>query len=211
MASPKDKPRGYFEYILAIDCETTGLFFNVDDPSYDPETGKEHQALSWGVIVADAKTLEPIEELYVEIQHNGDAEWNDSAAQIHGLTKEYLVENGVPEEEAVMLIANLIVKYWGTDNKIATLGHNVVAFDIWFLKRLMRRYGIELRFGNRHIDTFSLSFGTIGGFNSDDLFETMGLPVRGVHNALEDIKYTLESVRRIKVLWDDKVGVKAYE
>jgi DNA polymerase III epsilon subunit-like protein len=211
MASPENTPRGYFKYILAVDCETTGLFRNVDDPSFDPVSKKTHQSVSWGIIVVDATTLTPIEKLYLEIKHNGVSEWSKEAEKVHGLSKQYLEENGVTEEEAVTQIASLIIKYWGPDNKLCLLGHNVVTFDMWFLKRLMRSQGINLRFGNRHIDTFSVAYGTSGAFNSDDLFSTMGLPVRAIHNSLEDIEYTLESFRRVKLLWNKQVGVTAYE
>jgi hypothetical protein len=204
------KPRGYFEKVLAMDCETTGLFFNEDDPSYNSQTGQTHQSVSWGFIVADAKTLKPIEKLYIEIKHDGKSEWNSKAEAVHGLSKAYLKENGMDASEAVEAIANLIIKHWGPTGNICTLGHNVVSFDLCFLKRLMRSQGIVLKFGNRHIDTFAASMGTIQAFNSDDLFDTMGLPVREKHNALEDIEYTLESLRRIKVLWDSNVDLHAY-
>ena len=65
MATIKGKPRGYFEKILAMDCETTGLAVNRDDPSYDQEKGIEYQSVSWGFIVANAQTLEPIEKIYI--------------------------------------------------------------------------------------------------------------------------------------------------
>ena len=43
-----------------MDCETTGLAINRDDPSYDPENDIEYQSVSWGLIVADAATLDPL-------------------------------------------------------------------------------------------------------------------------------------------------------
>ena len=107
------------------------------------------------------------------------------------------------EEEAALAIGTLVLKYWGPDGNICLLGHNVATFDMWFLKRLMRNQGVELSFGNRHFDTFSLGQGTLCIFNSDDLFNECGLPVRAKHNAMEDIEYTLESARRIKMIFND--------
>lgn len=208
MASPKDKPRGHFEFILAIDCETTGLKFGSD---YADEG---HQAVSWGVVVADASTLKPIEELYVEIkwnQQSKDARKNDSsfgkrAEEIHGLTYDYLEKNGVDEEEAVALIGSLILKYWGPEVSIRTLGHNVHLFDLFFLRSMFRRHGIELKFGNRHYDTNSVGFVAFNTFNSDDLFEKVGFEARGEHNALDDAKMALESARRIRVIFQSALG-----
>jgi len=208
----REKPRGYFQYLLAIDCETTGLDWDGDDVS------NGHQAVSWGIIVADAMTLKPVEELYLEIKYNYDsrrARDNDpsfgvAAANIHGLTFDYLEKNGVFEEEAVMQIASLIVKYWGPTSQVKTLGHNVHMFDVPFLRSMFRRHGIEIPFGSRHYDTNSIGFATVGAYISDALFETMGYDTRGSHNALEDARQALGSARRVRVLWDDKVGVNAY-
>jgi len=213
MGNYNDKPRGCFENLLAIDCETTGLDWDADDPS------NGHQAVSWGMIVADGKTLKPIEELYVEIKWNNDSketkktdpEFGVSAANIHGLTYEYLEKNGITEEEAVVKIANLIIKYWGPTAQVKTLGHNVHVFDVPFLRAMFRRYNIELPLGSRHYDSNSVGFVTVGAYISDALFDTMGFDSRNSHNALEDAHMALESCRRIRVLWDANVGVKAYD
>lgn len=208
-----DKPKGYFEHLLAIDCETTGLDWDGDDPS------NGHQPVSWGLIVADAKTLKPVEELYIEIKYNetskkaraADPEFGVGAANIHGLTFKYLEEHGITEEEAAVLIANLIIKYWGPTSQVKTLGHNVHMFDVPFLRAMLRRHGIDIAFGSRHYDTNSMGFATVGAYVSDALFATMGFDDRDGHNALEDARQALESARRIKVLWNAKVGVKAYD
>jgi len=207
-----DKPKGYFEKLLAIDCETTGLNYDSDNPS------DGHQPVSWGIIVADGETLKPIEELYVEIKWNkesiaaraADPEWGKAATRIHGLTQKYLKDNGVSEQEAVVQIANLIIKHWGPTVQVKTLGHNVHLFDIQFLRSMFRRHGIDLPIGSRHYDSNSMGFIT-GAYTSDALFDTMGFDTREAHNALEDARMALESCRRIKVLWNSKVGIKAYE
>lgn len=198
-----DKPRGYFKYILAMDCESTGLFFNNDDPSIEGDA--YHMAVSWGLIVLDADTLAEVDRLYVEIKWDGKSAWDDGAEKVHGLSKEHLDKNGMSEEDACCAIANLIVKYWG-NTPIVTLGHNVVTFDLYFLKNMMRRQGIELIFGNRHIDTNSVGFVSMSTYNSDELFEVMGLEERTLHNALEDIELTVEVCRRIRMITDSALG-----
>lgn len=202
MATVKGKPTGWFQYVLAMDCETTGLKFNSDDPSVG------HQAVSWGFVVADAHTLKPIEELYVEIKWNdtslnareADPKFGTYAEKIHGLTLEYLEENGMDEQEAVEEIGSLILKYWA-DGNIRCLGHNVATFDMWFLKRLMRAYQIELKFGSRHIDTSGAGFINFETFTSDQLFEEVGFNARDAHNALDDAKMALESARVMRLIF----------
>ena len=202
--------KGYFKHVLAADCETTGLNFGGDDPS------DGHQAISWGFIVADTTTFEPIEELYLEIKWNPvsiqsrkkDPKFGEKAEQIHGLTQTYLNGNAISEEEAVIQIANLIIKYWGPNNVICMLGHNVATFDMPFLRSLFRRHDVPLRFANRHFDSCSLGVGTVGSFTSDALFETMGNSSREDHNALDDCRMSLDTFRVIKKLWTDMVGLE---
>lgn len=210
MASPKDVPRGYFERILAIDCETTGLCFGTDSPVHNPKTGERHQTVSWGVIVARADNLKPVEKLYVEIKWNEESkrqradnpEFGKYAEKVHGLTQKHLEQNGVTEEEACILIGNLIMKYWGPENNIVTLGHNVHRFDLDYMRDMFRRQGIELKFANRHVDTSSIGFCTWNTFNSDDLFDAVGLEERGDHNALEDIENTLHAARVTRLIFN---------
>ena len=194
-------PTGYFKYILAMDCETTGLKFNSDDPS------DGHQALSWGLIVADAHTLKPVEELYVEIKWNAeslarrkqDPTFGIKAESIHGLTFNYLEEHGVTEEEAVIQMVSLIMKYFGTKN-IRTLGHNVATFDIWFMKRLTRAFEIPLKFGSRNVDTSTIGFVAFETYTSDQLFDMLGFDKRKAHNALDDAKMSLAAARQLRVI-----------
>lgn len=206
-------PAGYFKYVLAIDCETTGLDWDSDDPSIG------HQAVSWGIVVADAETLIPVEELYVEIKWNeaskqarlAHPEFSTKASDIHKLTFDYLEQNGVTEQEAVVQILELILKYWGPTQNVKCLGHNVLAFDVPFLRAMFRRHGIEVKFGSRHYDTNSIGWAMTGAFVSDAFFSTMGFTDRDGHNALEDAKQALEATRRLRVIWKDTVGLRAYE
>lgn len=207
-----DSPKGYFKFVLAMDCETTGLNKEHDDPSLG------HQAVSWGIIVADAHTLLPIEKLYVEIKWNDeskrarkrDANFSVSAAAIHGLTYDYLEEHGISEQDAVEQIGYLILKYWGPDGHINALAHNV-NFDLSFFRAMFRRHGIELTFGSRQIDSNSAGFVMLESFTSDQFFSTMGMDERAHHNAMEDIEHTLESCRRLRLIWNDSVGLNAHD
>ncbi len=214
MATVKDRPRGSFDYLLAMDCETTGLCLNQDSPVENPHTGERHQAVSWGLIVADASTLKPIEKMYVELKWNdlskkqrkSNAKWGTHAEKIHGLTYDYLEKNGVSEEDAVAKIGSMVLKYWGPTVSIRTLGHNVHTFDLLFFRDLFRRHGIELSFGSRHYDTNSIGFATFGTFNSDDLFEAVGFEKRDEHNALTDAEQALETTRIVRKIFEKAIS-----
>lgn len=213
MTDEYNRPPGYYKYILAIDCESTGLNWDTDDPSIG------HQAVSWGIIVADAHTLIPIEKLYIEIKWNEESKkakqldptFSVRASEIHGLTFAHLEEHGISEEEAVIAILELIIKYWGPDRQLHCLGHNVQAFDIPFLRAMFRRYGAEVRFSSRNTDSHSVGVALLESYTSDQFFGTMGFTDRDGHNALEDAAQALESIRRCRVMWNDFVGLSANE
>lgn len=209
MTTQKGKIRGSFDYLLAIDCETTGLCFNNPTPVYNEKTGERHQAISWGIVVADATTLKPIEKLYTEVKWNKSSKlqrkenglFGTKAEQVHGLDFKHLEEKGISEDDAVVQIGNLIVKYWGPTTAVHLLGHNIQSFDLPFLRDLFERHEIPLRFGNRHYDTNSIGFATFGTFTSDEFFEAVGFEKRGNHNALTDAEQALEATRIIRTIF----------
>lgn len=194
MANEK-KPRGYFNKLLIVDSETSGIAMGCDDPSFNPHTGEEYQSVAWGLIVADAQTLKVIEELYIEIKWDGVSKWEAAAQKVHGLTPQYLEKNGLTTEDAVLEIASLILRHWGPESAVSLAGHNVATFDLPFLRRLLRKCEIEVKFGNRHVDTNSVGFSTFVTYNSDDLFDAVGCAPRAEHNALDDARNVLQALR----------------
>lgn len=173
---------------LAIDWETSG--YSV------PNYAERHQGLSFGAVIFDLQDFTPVDTLYLEIKHDPKYVWDEGAAKVHGLTKERLEKDGVTQAEAAVQLAELIFKYMGTE-KIVALGHRVY-FDIAFTNQLMSSVDFELQWDPIKIDSASIALTFLGITRSDELFAMMGLPPRGEHNALEDIIYTLESVKMIR-------------
>jgi len=198
-------PRGYITRMLVLDCETTGLFFNADDPSFDSNTNQYHQALSWGMIVVNVDTMTAIEELYLEMKWDGKSQWNAQAQAIHGMSKEYLEQNGMDRVDAITAIGNLIIKHWGPSTPVHVCGHNPM-FDLAFLKRDLRSQGLEVKFGNKMIDTNTIGLVVYHTHNSDDLFEMVGLPKRADHNALDDARNALTVVQTTRKIADKCFG-----
>lgn len=174
---------------LAIDWETSGF----STPSY----ASKHQGISFGAIIFDMITFEPIESLYREILFdNSKYKWDIGAERVHGLTKEHLAENGISQEEAAFELVNLVNKYLGNDS-VLLLGHRVY-FDKEFTNQLLNSANMQFTYHPILIDSCSMATVFLELTYSDDLFKTLDLPDRGLHNALEDIKYTLESIKRMK-------------
>lgn len=193
-----------FKYALGLDCETSGLFKDVIDPSVDLKTGNYYQIVSIGLIVVDMETLNEVEELYLEIKWDGKSLWSKQAENVHGLSKEYLEKNGYDESDAVCIIGEFILKYF-ENNTIPLMGHNVVGFDRHFIYNLFKRYNIDLVFGSRHIDTFALGVTVFKLFNSSNIFSKIGINRAEKHNSLDDIKHTIEVVRVVRTLWESFV------
>jgi oligoribonuclease (3'-5' exoribonuclease) len=193
--------RSKFKNILAIDCETSGINFNGN-----PSQG--YQAVSWGMLIIDADTYDTLDELYIEIKWNGEAEWNEKAEKIHGLSKEYLEANGMSEEDALLKIINFITPYFPPGTPVNLLGHNVHLFDKCFLEDLFHRFGMELKTRQRHIDSFSVFQAVVGAYDSDEAFGFLMGDERDEHNSLEDIRLTVNSLKIIKELWNERVGLR---
>jgi DNA polymerase III epsilon subunit-like protein len=196
-----NKQIAQFDKVLVMDCETTGIQRGSCLYPCRAKNNGYYQPISWGMIVANMQTLKPIEDLYVEIQWDGKSIWDNNAQKVHGLSIEYLQENGVTEIEAVEQIGSLIMDHWGPENNIHIMGHNP-NFDLAFLDDMFKRYDIELKFSHRMYDTNSLGGILLNCFTSDQLFTAMGMPHRNEHNALEDARCTLESARKLKLLWN---------
>jgi len=195
------KPRGYFEKIIAIDCETSGMNFT------DPDLSKNYQSVSWGIISSSVEHFKPIEKLYVEIKWNKECRWEWKAEKIHALSREYLEENGMDEADAAATIGEFLYNFYdGIDCGIVCLGHNVAAFDVIFLKKLLYKYGLNFKFAHRALDSFSLSMPTVKTYNSDDLFEAMGMNIENAHNSLADAEMALETFRRVQMVWKRCTG-----
>lgn len=174
---------------LAIDWETSGYSY--------PNYADKHQGISFGAIIFDLKTLEPIDKLYKEIIFKESIfSWDFGAEKIHGLSKEYLKVNGISQEEAALDLGNLIIKYFGNED-IIILGHRVY-FDKAFTNQLMNSIDINLNYNPTIIDTCSISNILLELSTSEEIFQALGLPARGKHNALEDIELTLLTMKKIK-------------
>lgn len=197
--------KGHFKYALAVDCETTGLFMNSATPDHNPDTGEYYQPVSWGLVVVDMELNEIVDKLYVEIMHDGVSLWDPGAERVHHLSQQYLKDNGVTEEEAVVLMLTTILKYWGPDSHINLIGHNVATFDMHFLRSMFRRHEVEVLFSQRVIDSNSVMKATFNCNTSDEAFDLLGI-VREDHNALEDAIASAQCILMVRQLWNELVN-----
>lgn len=177
--------------VVAIDVETSG-FSKGDDVALN------HQILSIGLIVAD-RDFNPIDRFYCEIKWNGESHWDKYAESIHGMSKEYLENFGLDEEEAVCEITSFLLKHYNPEEYIYFLGHNPRGFDVQFFKKLTNKHDVHFKIGHRTVDSFSVGFTVLGANDSDELFGYF-YKKRKEHNALDDAAMSLGVCRKIKIL-----------
>lgn len=182
--------------IFAIDCETSGMKFGALDPS------EGYQSISWGIVASNTETFKAIDSLYVEIKWDGVSGWSSKAESVHGLSKEHLEQNGMTKEEAAVKIVEFFMKHDPELKHLLFLGHNVRAFDIPFMRRLLDDVDLKLDIAHRSLDTLSLSMGTVMAQSSDELFETLGIKRKEPHNALSDALAALAVYRKIRSIWN---------
>jgi len=186
------------KYGLLIDWETSGSDFGGD-------SSIEYQGVTFGAVVFDTTTFQEIDSLYRELHFDDKKyKWTEGAEKIHGKSREYLAEHGVPREEALADLMELILKYWIPGSKILVAGHNV-SFDNDFTVQLFRDHGLEdaIKFHHVVIDTSGIGFVCIGEYKSDAVFNILGgLGQRDGHNALEDARATLAVLRTVRQTFD---------
>lgn len=199
------------DFGLCCDWETSGATWGGD-------SSKEFQGIQVGFIVFRTKDFSPVKKLKIDIKFDESKyKWSPEAEKIHGLTREFLEENGVSQEEAAAAFLELILEFWGPDGKVMFLGHNPT-FDIRFTAQLCKSVDVEFSIERQtdaevwiqvhHVvlDTSALGFITMGLFKSDLLFEAMGFNERGNHDALQDATQTLETCGMMRLLVKEALG-----
>ena len=191
---------------LGIDWETSGYLPPKELDGHFIGYADEHQGIALGAVVFDIQTFEPIDTFYVEIKFDDSKyKWEKQAEKIHGLSKEYLEENGLSAEDAATAFMNFFVKHFLPDEEVILLGHNK-DFDIAFLHKFLEPFGIMPKLSYRGINTSDVGMVAFGMVKSDQIFEHIGLPPRQDHNALEDILYTLEVCKTVRTLVNTAMG-----
>lgn len=179
---------------VCLDFETSGSTWGGDSSIL-------HQGISFGLVVFDTRTFEPIDMMYQEIKFDASKyKWSEEAQAIHGLSREHLEENGVSQEDAAFAMCEMLLKHFGPSPTIMLLGHNL-SFDICFTKQLLEQFGLMFKIHHVHLDTAGIALVTLGIHKSDLVFDFLGCGERELHNALEDCLMTIEACRRIRMVF----------
>lgn len=178
--------------LLAFDCETTGIF-EWKLPSDDP---CQPHLVQIGAVLVDEDTRLQKTELNEIIRPDG-WEWDETceAFQVHGITFERAMDEGIPEAEALDMFIEL---YRQAPLRIS---HNTT-FDNRAIRCALKRYRPDLisddewKDKSRYYCTLINSRKAIGGKSGHTLSEMYeyftGNPLEDAHNALADTRACLE-------------------
>jgi DNA polymerase III epsilon subunit-like protein len=123
-------------YKFVFDTETSGLPYKERGSNYD-YTNLDHfnssrlLSISW-LLINDINEIVEKKTYYIKPD---DFEISEASINIHGLTKEFLNENGITIHEVLLNLNGLFTKY----NINLLIAHNI-NFDINILKSELYRY-----------------------------------------------------------------------
>ena len=138
-------------YKFVFDTETSGLPYKERGSNYD-YTNLDHfnssrlLSISW-LLLNDVNEIVEKKTYYIKPDN---FEISEASINIHGLTKEFLNENGITIHEVLLNLNGLFTKY----NINLLIAHNI-NFDINILKSELFRYNYTITLNKiRNINTF---------------------------------------------------------
>ena len=184
-------------YFIAVDVETSGVI----RPSTEKAGEKPSQCISIALLVIDTHTLAEVDSYYSAISFDPTRfDWSTQAEAIHGLSQKDL--STAPDMATVAKQVVTVIRRWlPPQDAMLFLGHNP-SFDQAFFQQLMAEIGEDMRFIHRALDAFSYGFAAFGLENSDEQFSFMNVDRSGVHNALDDIRLSVEMLREVRKAGD---------
>lgn len=124
---------------ITYDFETTGL-----DPRKD-------QPIEIGIIKVDDKTDE-VEQYDIFIKSVEPL--SEETKRITGITDDMIQDKGVDLEPAMKAMFKVFgLRPDGYDKDVTILGHNIIGFDNWFLKKYTEMYGYSFPDREHFFDT----------------------------------------------------------
>lgn len=168
--------------LLVLDVETTGT---------NPQTD---QIIELAAVHLAGRELREVQSFVSRIRPTRPI--SESAQKVHGITSADL-ETAPDEQEAF----DAFVEFAPTEAILT--GHNV-GFDVSFLKGSYSRTGHPFDFDYHHLDVWSLAFFILGAvgvslpkYNLDFLAGLYGIPRPKDHDALSDVRATVEVLRHL--------------
>ena len=164
--------------IVALDTETTGL------------SPKNDHILQLSAVKFNPETFETIATFDHYIKPVGEYSITDGAFQAHGLTKEFIDQNGVS-------LANIADEFIEFIRNCDILGYNSNHFDIQFIDCEFNAIGRQIDWmGRKFYDAFSMECRFSPRDLSSIYLKYTGKAFEDAHNSLNDVNATIEVFKR---------------
>lgn len=124
---------------IAYDFETTGLDWRKDQP------------IEIGMVVANEATG-TVDEYDIFI--TTPEPLVEEVKNLTKITDEMLAAEGIPLEDAMKQMFDVFgMRPDGVDSDVVIIGHNIIGFDNWFLKKYAEEYGYQMPAIEQYFDT----------------------------------------------------------
>jgi DNA polymerase III subunit epsilon len=159
--------------VVCFDVETTGL---------NPQT---NHIIQLAMVKFDSETWQIVDERSWYIKPLLDFTIEEFALEKHGLTKEFILENGV----SLSSIYPDIIKMLG-DCDVLTYNGN--SFDVNFLYQDLKEYGLSIDYDRKFYDAYTIECLRSSRKLTDVYKKYTGKELEDAHNAFADTKATIE-------------------
>lgn len=188
----------YNQPIVVTDVETGGL-----PAKLKKEATLDVALTELAFVVIDNESLEIVEQKsWLFKPYSKDLIYQKEAAQVSGITFEFLQENGLPMKDAFYDIEKFLSKYTKGKNKPYLAGHNIQNFDLEFIVNLfeLNKKDISKYFDDFILDTLWLSRLVLvenPKFNLSSCCEAFKIEHTQAHRALTDTVATAKIIIEI--------------
>lgn len=177
------------KFLICFDLETGGL------PSKDKRAFLDIPLVETAMVVIDMEKLSIIEECSMIFQPDYKEDLlpvDPQALATHGITRETQEAKGVSLKEIYKKWLELFKKYKNPRQMITLCGHNIVSFDVPFLKNFFEFMGDDLDNHVRfYLDTMQLAHMSAleqTDFKLSTCCSNLGIDLVNAHRALDDTK-----------------------
>lgn len=181
-------------FLLFLDLETTGL------------SAEEHEILEVAVVLTDFD-LKEVDRYEAKVLPMHIETASPKALEINGYNPDTWAKEGVTLDSAVMHIGKML------PYKVRAFpaGHNIIKFDLPFMRKAFNDVGQFCPISYPAVDTYPMAVAymvrnkipasDLPNLKLTTLSDYFGIPHQGAHTALADVLANIEVYRRLTEKW----------
>lgn len=189
-------------YVIVVDTETSDLI-SKEKPAFDVVA-----LMEVALVVVDLESLSIIEEksFIFERDYKEGLIYSSQAEAVHGITAKIQEEKGISLKIIYKEICSLFKKYKNPRQLCHLAGHNIISFDVPFLRNFFEYMGDDLdKYVKFYTDTMLLAHMSAleqENYQLHTCCQINGIDLVNAHRALDDTKANallfIEYVKRLR-------------